>query len=109
MAKRITESRKLCAIAFYGSDARIVFSELVWKAYHGADAFGLEPVVMNGQLLIPPHNISRKFVDEYGTPSQQMDLVLFLDGSEESRTAVERNAEAFKESCSRPKWDIAQE
>jgi hypothetical protein len=50
--------------------------------------------------------MAKLFSEEWGESSQQFDLVLFLDGDEGDRKAVESNVANFLESWKRPKWHI---
>ncbi|WOO39263.1 YiiX/YebB-like N1pC/P60 family cysteine hydrolase [Rubellicoccus peritrichatus] len=117
---RVTKEQKfeaiLKAMAHYGkpydydfefaTDNALVCSEVIYKAYDGADGMTLETIIMNGRNLLPPNRIAQKFDEEYGSPEQQLDLVLFLDSDEARNTAVEGKLEDFRESWKRPKWYI---
>lgn len=50
--------------------------------------------------------IARQFHEEFGTPRQQFDLVIFLDGREKRRLAVEAGVDEFRQSWRRPKWHV---
>jgi hypothetical protein len=93
----------------FQTDAALVCTELVYKAFEPAVAFSGIPMQAEeivGRLAIPANGIARQFDAEYGTPSQQWDMVLFLDGSERQKRAVEADVAAFRASWQRPKWHI---
>lgn len=98
----------------FRSDAAIVCSELVFKAYQpdaGAGRAGVpwDLVDLAGRKVLPPNLIVRRFDETFGTGAQCLDLVCFLDGREKERTAVEGTVESFRASHKRPKWDLLQE
>lgn len=89
------------------TDDAIVCSELIFKAYEPATGFtGLKlPLVeILGRWAMPPNEMVRQFAEQLGTPAQQTDLVLFLDGTDRQGGAVEAGLEAFVTSHLRPKW-----
>jgi hypothetical protein len=91
------------------TDSELVCTELVYKAYEATqDKAGLSlPVVeIMGRLATPANEIVKQFDSNFGTPAQQFDLVLFLDGHEKSRSASESDLTNFRESWKRPKWHI---
>lgn len=55
---------------------------------------------------MPANEMVRQFDAQFGTPEQQFDLVVFLDGHERGRKAVESDVAAFRASWKRPKWHI---
>jgi len=96
----------------FQTDASLVCTELVYKAYEpGRDFRGLrlQPQEIVGRLAIPANDIARAFDSEYQTPQQQWDMVLFLDGDERQKRAVEAGVAAFRASWQRPKWHILQQ
>ncbi|MFC1452445.1 YiiX/YebB-like N1pC/P60 family cysteine hydrolase, partial [Verrucomicrobiota bacterium] len=92
----------------FATDGALVCSELVYKAFKGHGDLNLELSTLNGRLILPPNLIVKKFDREFGTPQQQLDLVLFLDGSESASRAVARGVDEFRASWQRPKWDVLQ-
>jgi hypothetical protein len=95
----------------FTSDATLVCSELVWKCYQpGPTQPGLDlpPIDVAGRPVLPPTEMIKQFVREYGTPKQQMDFVYFLDGREAEQKAVVGTLEEFLKSPLRPKWDFLQ-
>lgn len=95
---------------FY-TDATLVCSELVYKAYEPRDdcrgiIMPLEKVV--GRMTLGPNTMVRIFDDELGTEHQQLAFAWFLDGHERERRASFETAEVFRRSWTRPKWDVAQ-
>jgi hypothetical protein len=89
----------------FRTDSALVCSELIYKAYEGIAGLTLTPAELNGRPMLAPNSLGRKFDDELGTATQELDLVLFLDGNE-VEGAVKRGEEAFRSSWQRPKWHI---
>lgn len=93
----------------FRSDATLVCTELVYKAYEpvpGITGLTLPLVDILGRVATPANEIARQFDEQYGSAAQQFDLVLFLDGQERSRVAVAAGLEEFRRSWRRPKWHI---
>lgn len=93
----------------FATDAELVCTELVYKSYEPANGFtGLKfPLTeMLGRKLLPANEIARQFDSQQGTPQQQFDLVIFLDGQERRRNAVEGTLTGFRSSWQRPKWHV---
>lgn len=93
----------------FTTDSAIVCTELVLNSYQACpDSRGLKFPVLNilGRPATPANELVRQFDQVYGTPEQQFDLVLFLDGQERSRRAVESTLDEFRASWRRPKWFI---
>lgn len=93
----------------FATDAALVCTELIYKSYEPAPGFTglrLPLVTMLGRQVTPANDIVRQFAAEAGTPAQQLDLVLFLDGHERDGRAVAASADAFCASWRRPKWHI---
>ncbi|MGH9722018.1 MAG: protein tyrosine phosphatase, partial [Bryobacteraceae bacterium] len=94
------------------TDAALVCTELVYKSYEpAADMRGLRfPLVdVMGRKVTPANLLVRQFDEQFGTARQQFDLVLFLDGVERARKAIEASIDAFRASWKRPKWHILTE
>ncbi len=93
----------------FATDAELVCTELVYKAYEPASGFaGLKfPLTeMLGRKLLPANEIARQFDAQVGTPAPQFDLVIFLDGQERKRNATEASLSDFRSSWRRPKWHV---
>ncbi|HWA26418.1 MAG TPA: YiiX/YebB-like N1pC/P60 family cysteine hydrolase [Lacunisphaera sp.] len=93
----------------FATDSSLVCTELVYKAYEPATGFGgvrFVPGKVLGRLVLPANEIARQFDDEHGKPSQQFDFVLFLDGSERTKQAMEATLDDFRQSWRRPKWHV---
>jgi hypothetical protein len=91
------------------TDAALVCTELVYKCYEpggGVAGIPFELAETLGRKVLPPNDIARTFDETFGTDAQRFDFVLFLDGSERGRAAVESTVEAFRTSWTRPKWHI---
>ncbi len=95
---------------FY-SDATLVCTELVFKAYQPGDGMkGLQLTLVDvaGRMTLPAVELVKRFAAEADRPDRQLDFVAFLDGREAEGKAVEADLAAFRGSPARPKWDIAQ-
>lgn len=93
----------------FSTDAELVCTELVYKSFEPANGFTglkLPTVEMLGRQVTPANEIAKLFDAEYGKPEQQFDFVLFLDGQERAKNAVEASVEEFRASCLRPKWHV---
>jgi rhomboid family GlyGly-CTERM serine protease len=88
----------------FHTDATLVCSEVVYKAYEGAVTLPLSTTA--GRLNTPPNEIVREFDETYDTPRQQFDFVLFLDGHERAQRAVTADVATLRSSWKRPKWHI---
>ena len=66
----------------------------------------MQPQEIVGRLAIPANDLARDFDREYQTPQQQWDMVLFLDGEERKKRAVEASVATFRNSWQRPKWHV---
>jgi len=94
------------------TDSQLVCTELIYKAYEPSKQIrGLRfPLVdILGRKTTPANEIVKQFDAQFGTPQQQIDFVLFLDGVERAGKAVNASLEAFRESWKRPKWHLLKE
>ena len=93
------------------SDSSLVCTELVYKSYAPSQDMGgvrIGLVDVAGRRTLPANAFVQLFDAEYGRPDRQLDFVAFLDGREQQKDAVEKDAEALRRSWRRLKWDIAQ-
>lgn len=93
------------------SDATLVCTELVYKSYApAADQKGikLDLVDVAGRRTLPANEIVKAFDQQFGTPNQQLDFVVFMDGNEKSASCKEGTVDDFRKSWQRMKWDVAQ-
>ncbi len=91
------------------TDSAIVCTELVYKSYQECPASrGLKFPMLTilGRLATPANELVRQFDSTFGTADQQYDLVLFLDGQEKERKAIEGTLDEFRKSWRRPKWHV---
>jgi hypothetical protein len=91
------------------TDSELVCTELVYKAYEAnGDKAGITlPVVeILGRLATPANEIVKQFDQNFDSQQQQFDLILFLDGIEKTRAALESDLATFRQSWKRPKWHI---
>lgn len=89
------------------TDASLVCSELVYKAYEPGPGmpgvrFPLEELV--GRRIATPNGMARQYDAEAAAGAPQLELVVFLDGAERSARATEASPEQFRRSWKRPKW-----
>lgn len=95
---------------FY-SDRTLVCTELVYKCYapsEGSKGIRIDLVDIAGRKTLPANELVRLFDAEFGRPDRQFEFVAFLDGREEDRKAVWGDAESFRQSHRRVKWDVSQ-
>jgi hypothetical protein len=59
-----------------------------------------------GRKVSTPNGMVRQFVEQAGSSAAQADFVLFLDGFEKEKRAVESTPEQFSSSWQRPNWHI---
>jgi hypothetical protein len=93
----------------FRSDAALVCTELIYKAYEPAPGHaGLRlPVpIVAGRPVLPANDVARHFDETVGSARQVLDFVLFLDGDERAGRAIERGVEEFRRSWRRPKWQV---
>ncbi len=86
----------------FATDNSLVCSEVVYKAY--AASLPIEPEKQNGRLLLSPNAIARYYDATADTPDCELELVLFLDVKDGK--VVEGTPADFRQSWTRPKWDI---
>lgn len=93
----------------FRSDATLVCTELVYKAYGpGIDKSGLRLPLRSvaGRPVLTANDIVRHFDATFSSPEQQFDLVAFLDGKARTGSAVAADLATFRASWKRPKWHI---
>jgi len=93
----------------FQTDSALVCSELVFKAYEpGGGMQGIRFPVSEviGRKVSTPNGMVRQFDEQAGDSTAQADFVLFLDGFEKEKRAVESTPEQFRASWQRPNWHI---
>lgn len=93
----------------FATDAALVCSELVFKAYEpGQGLQGLRFPISEvlGRKVSTPNDMVRQFDEQAGLSAAQCEFVLFLDGFEKEKRAVESAEEAFRKSWERPNWHV---
>ena len=93
----------------FQTDSALVCTELVCKAYEpvkGQRALTFPISEVLGRQLTSANDMVRQFDEQFGTPSQQLDLLIFLDGIEKEKRAVVVDVAEFRASHKRPKWHI---
>lgn len=93
----------------FQTDSSLVCSELVFKAFEpGGGMQGLRFTISEvlGRKVSTPNGMVRQFDEQAGDSTAQADFVLFLDGFEKEKRAVESTAEQFRASWQRPNWHI---
>jgi hypothetical protein len=93
----------------FQTDDSLVCTELIYKAYApGANSKGISMKSQEivGRLAIPANEFAIAFDREFGSAAEQWEMVLFLDGSERQKRAIEADVSAFRTSWQRPKWHV---
>lgn len=93
----------------FATDAELVCTELVFKAYEpaaGMRGLHLPLVDMLGRKVLPANEIVRQFDHQCGDNKVQFEMVAFLDGYERQGKAVEAGMAEFRQSWRRPKWHV---
>lgn len=96
----------------FHTDAALVCSELVYKAWEPRDGMAgvrLELVEMLGRPTLPPNLAVAQFDRERDADAPQLGFVFFVDGNESRNSASFADEHAFRESWRRSRWDVAQE
>lgn len=91
------------------TDSALVCSELIFKAYEpGGGIKGMRFPIMEvmGRTVSTPNGMVRQFDEQTGTGVSQADFLLFLDGFEKEKRAMESTPEQFRASWQRPNWHI---
>jgi hypothetical protein len=93
----------------FDTDASLVCTELVYKAYEPASGmkgvrFPISEIM--GRKVSTPNNMVKQFDEQYGSGDAQADFVLFFDGVEKEKRAVESTLAEFRKSWTRPNWHI---
>ena len=89
----------------FRTEAALVCSQLVHKAYEMVGDLQFEPKMSGGRLLFSPNEIAIKYDREMSRDDAELELVLFLDGTGVGQV-VKRSPEEFRIIWSRPKWHI---
>jgi len=93
----------------FQTDSALVCSELIYKAYEpvrGMQGIRFPLTEVLGRKVSTPNGMVRQFAEQLGTPAAQADFVLFIDGFEKEKRAVESTPEQFLASWQRPNWHI---
>jgi hypothetical protein len=93
----------------FQTDSALVCSELIFKAYEPGG--GMKGIVFPitevlGRKVSTPNGMVRQFDEQLGGQAAQADFVLFLDGFEKEKRAVDSTVEQFRTSWKRPNWHI---
>ena len=91
----------------FRTDAALVCSELVYKAYEpgpGRQGLRLPLVEVLGRPVLPPSEIARLFDPSSGRRAAQLDLVRFLDGREAYRRGGRGRRRGVPPELAAPKW-----
>lgn len=93
----------------FQTDSALVCSELIFKVYEpGGGMQGLRFPVSEvmGRKVSTPNGMVKQFDELADGATAQADFVLFLDGYEKEKRAVESTPEQFRRSWQRPNWHI---
>jgi hypothetical protein len=93
----------------FQTDAALVCSELIFKAYEPGG--GMKGIVFPisevlGRKVSTPNGMVKQFDEQAPGSEAQSDFVLFLDGFEKEKRAVESGSDQFRASWKRPNWHI---
>lgn len=91
------------------TDNALFCSELIYKSYLCSSnkkglKFDLEPKA--GRLLLSPNSIIKKFDEEFDNENSEFDFVVFYDGSERERKAINKSAVDLKTTWKLTRWGI---
>ena len=90
----------------------LVCSELIYDAYQAiGEKKGLhfELTMTSGRKIVSPNDMVKKYYDERGSESRELDFIYFLDGNEELGKAFIKDEKAFVLTWQRPKYSWFQE
>jgi len=93
----------------FSTDAELVCTELIYKAYEPANGFiglKLPTVEMLGRQVAPANEFVKQFDAQFATGGAQFELVEFLDGYERTKNARPGSLAEFRRSWKRPKWHV---
>jgi hypothetical protein len=93
----------------FSTDATLVCTELIYKAYEpawGYTGLKLPTVKMLGRRVMPANELVKQYATQAAEGKAQFQLLTFLDGSEKSGTATIKDDAAFRGSCERSKWFV---
>ena len=89
------------------TDSSLVCTELIYKAYEplsGNIGLHINTIEIGGRIVTPVNLLARQFTEEWKTPEQQLEFILFYDGYEKKRKSVPSSVEQFINSWKRPDW-----
>ncbi len=89
------------------TDSQMVCTEVIYKAYEPTSSTpGLRLPLMNvlGRQLMTANDLAKLFDRAHGSPDQQFEFILFLDGNEREEMAAWSDEEHFRKTWKRPKW-----
>jgi hypothetical protein len=93
----------------FSTDAELVCTELVYKAYEPANGYTglkLPTVEMLGRQVTPANEFVKQFDAQAANGGAQFELVEFLDGYERTKNARPASLAEFRASWKRPKWHV---
>ncbi len=93
----------------FSTDAELVCTEVVYKAYEPANGYTglkLTTVEMLGRQVTPANEFVKQFDAQAANGSEQFELVEFLDGYERTKNARPGSLADFRSSWKRPKWHV---
>ncbi|NQV37438.1 MAG: hypothetical protein HQ509_05455 [Candidatus Marinimicrobia bacterium] len=111
-AKAIYRSFKYLGLPYdynfdFNTDSSLVCTELIFKAYEPlSDNGGLKinTIEIGDRIVAPANLFAHQFSEEWDTPNQQMEFILFYDGFEKQKKSMPSTVEAFLTSWKRPDW-----
>ncbi len=94
----------------FACDQSFICSEVIYKAFHRGPMHGglaLRTRNIAGCASMPTNDLAQLYAERRGTPEQDLELVVFLDGDERAGEAVEAPEPAFATSWKRSAWEGA--
>ena len=86
----------------FDSKDALICSELIYQAYlpaKGKTGLWFQLYTYDGRRYMSVNDIAKKFSMEYGTAKQQLDCVIFIDGSNDQLAATVDYTSAFRNTC----------
>ncbi|MGC3957120.1 MAG: YiiX/YebB-like N1pC/P60 family cysteine hydrolase [Verrucomicrobiota bacterium] len=93
----------------FSTDAELVCTELVYKAYEPANGYQglkLPTVEMLGRQVTPANLFAKQFDAQVAEGKEQFEMIEFLDGHERAKVAQSSSLAEFRSSWKRPKWHV---
>jgi len=93
----------------FRTDQALVCTELIYKVYEPSQDYSglkLETRQILQRPIVSANDMVAMMDQQWHTPQQQFELIIFLDGREWEGKAVRASVPVFRASWKRPKWHI---